>query len=89
MSVGLTGQSITSASFAPVTVADLTVGLTGQSITASQGTAFAPNDTVQPSGLSITSAQGTAGAISSQEVTVIWTISYFIFGTAQYQMMQQ
>ena len=69
MSVGLTGQSITSAIGAPG-VNDLTVGLTGVSITASQGTAFAPNDTVQPSGLSITSSQGTAGAISEQEVTL-------------------
>ena len=49
MSVGLTGQSITSAIGAPG-VDDLTVGLTGQSLAASQGTAFAPNETVQPSG---------------------------------------
>ena len=41
--------------------------LTGQSFTASQGTAVAPNDTVQPSGLSITSEQGTAIGSSSQE----------------------
>ena len=46
-----------------VTPNDMTVGLTGQSFTASQGTAFAPNDTVIVSGLSITSAQGTAQGI--------------------------
>ena len=47
MQVGLTGQSITS-SIGSVTVNDMTIGLSGVSFTASQGTAIAPNDTVQP-----------------------------------------
>ena len=48
----------------------MAVGLTGQEFTVSQGTAIAPNDTVQPSGLSITSAQGTATGSSSNQVDV-------------------
>ena len=48
----------------------MAVGLSGQSFTASQGTAIAPNDTVQPSGLSITSAQGTAIGSSNNQVDV-------------------
>ena len=49
-----------SASFSigSVTVADMAVGLTGQEATLSQGTAIAPNDTVQPSGVSFTASQG-------------------------------
>ena len=59
----------------------MVVGLSGQSFTASQGTAIAPNDTVQPSGYINFSSRNSSWSSSSQVDVTEFSMSTSV-GTA-------